>query len=94
MQRVLHALDRPMRGRDLARKLGVTLQCVHSHVLKLYARGHVRLGCPDRILFAIARSDDDTRLLSPHEERALSAIPNDCATSILRLLYQAMVGPP
>lgn len=85
MQRVLDALDRPMRGRDLARKLGVTLQCVHSHVLKLYARGHVRLGCPDQVLFVIARIDDDTPLLSPHEERVLSAIPNDCATSIAKI---------
>ena len=85
LQRVLDALDRPMRGRDLAKKLGVTIQCVHSHVVKLYARGHVRLACPERILFVVARIDDDTPLLSLHEERVLSAIPDDCATSIAKI---------
>ena len=92
LQRVLDALDRPMRGRDLAKKLGITLQCVHSHVVKLYARGHVRLGCPDRILFVVARIDDDTPLLSLHEERVLSAIPDDCATSIEKIRVAARLS--
>lgn len=92
MQRVLAALDRPMRGRDLAKKLGVTLQCVHSHVVRLFARGHVRLGCPDRILFVVARIDDDTPLLSLPEERVLSAIPNDCATSIAQIRLAARLS--
>ena len=92
LQRVLDALDRPMRGRDLAKKLGVTIQCVQSHVVALYARGHVRLGCPDQILFVVARIDDDTPLLSLHEERVLSAIPNDCATSIAKIRLAARLS--
>jgi predicted transcriptional regulator len=92
MQRVLDALDRPMRRRDLAKKLGVTVQCVHHHVVTFYARGHVRLGCPDQILFVVARIDDDTPLLSLHEERVLSAIPNDCATGIAKIRLAARLS--
>lgn len=84
-RRLLDALDRPMRGRELAEKLGVTKQNVHQLIVKLYSLGRLRLGDRDRILLIASRIDDETPLLSYDEERVLSAIPTECATSVTKI---------
>ena len=85
LRRLLDALDRPMRGRELAKKMGVTKQNVHHHIVKLYSLGQVRIGDPERLLLIVSRINDKTPLLSYEEERLLSAIPTDCATSVMKI---------
>jgi DNA-binding IclR family transcriptional regulator len=82
MQRVLDALNRPMRGRDLAIKLHMTVPNIHYHIVTLYSQGQLRLGDPDRILLIVSRTDDKTPLLTFDEDRLLSAIPADSATGL------------
>jgi len=80
-RRLLALLDRPMRGGEIAERLGVTKQRVHQLVVKLYAQGRVRLGDREGILRIVSRSDDETSLLSRDEERVLSSIPVEYATT-------------
>lgn len=58
LRRLLDALDRPMRGRELAKKMGVTKQNVHHQIVKLYSLGQVRLGDPGRLLLIVSRIND------------------------------------
>jgi DNA-binding IclR family transcriptional regulator len=85
LRRLLDALDRPMRGKELAKKMGVTKQNIHRHIVKLYSLGQIRLGDPERPLLIVSRINDETPLLSYEEERLLSAIPTDCATSAIKI---------
>jgi Mn-dependent DtxR family transcriptional regulator len=84
-RRLLELLDRPMRGSELAERLGVSLQRVHQLVVKLHAQGRVRFGDPTRILQIVSRSGDKTSLLSHDEERVLSAIPDRYATNAIKI---------
>jgi len=84
-RRLLELLDQPMRGSELAERLGVTTQRVHQLVVKLYAQGHVRLGDPERILQIVSRISDKTPLLSRDEQRVLSAIPDEYATNATKI---------
>ncbi len=84
-RRLLELLDRPMRGIELAERLGVTLQRVHQLVVKLHAQGLVKLGDRERILQVVSRIDDKTILLPRDEVRVLSAIPDGYATNATKI---------
>ena len=86
---LLNALDQPMRGTDLVERFGVTPQRIHQLIVKLYAQGKVRLGDQGRILHIVARNDDPSELLTHDEERILSALPDDAATTVPRLAAAA-----
>lgn len=80
-QRLIKALDRPMRAADLAGRLGITRQRVHQLAVKLHALGYVRFGDQGSRFRLIARKDDPTELLSRDEERILSAVSDEFPTS-------------
>jgi len=84
-RRLLEVLDRPMRGSELAERLGVTLQRVRQLVVKLHAQGLVKLGDPEKILEVVSRNKDKTVLLSRDEARVLSAIPDAYATNVTKI---------
>ncbi len=84
-ERLLNTLDRPMRGVELVERLGVTPQRVHQLIVRLHAQGRVRLGDSGNILHIVARSDDPALLLTHDEERILSALPDEAATTVARL---------
>jgi DNA-binding MarR family transcriptional regulator len=84
-RRLLELLDRPMRGIELAERLGVTLQRVHQLVVKLHAQGLVKFGDRERVLQVVSRADDQTILLSRDEKRVLSAIPDAYATNAKKI---------
>jgi DNA-binding MarR family transcriptional regulator len=90
-RRLLTLLDRPMRGSELAEKLGITLPRVRQLVVKLHAQGHVRLGDRERILQIVSRISDKTPLLSRDEERVLSAIPDEYATNVTKIRLKALL---
>src|SRR6266567_1710175 len=80
-RRLLELLDRPMRGSEIAEKLGVSHQRVRQLVIKLHAQGRVSFGDPETPFWIVMRAGDKTRLLSRHQERVLSAIPREYATN-------------
>lgn len=84
-RRLLKVLDRPMRGRELAKSLDISLQRVHQLVVKLHAQGLVKLGDPEKILEVVSRNRDKTVLLSREEARVLSAIPDAYATNVTKI---------
>jgi DNA-binding IclR family transcriptional regulator len=84
-RRLLDILDRPMRGSELAESLGVTLQRIRQLVVKLHARGLVKLGDPEIILEVVSRTKDKTVLLSRDEALVLSAIPDAYATNVAKI---------
>ncbi len=84
-ERLLDALDRPMRGAELAERLGVTLQRVHQLVVKLHAQGRLKLDDQGKVLHIVARSDDPTILLNWHDERLLSVLPDEEPTSVSKI---------
>jgi predicted transcriptional regulator len=84
-RRLLDALNRPMRGDQLAERLGITLQRVRQLVVKLHAQGLVKFGDPERILEVVSRTKDKTVLLSHDEARVLSAIPDAYATNVTKI---------
>jgi DNA-binding IclR family transcriptional regulator/DNA-binding MarR family transcriptional regulator len=93
-RRVLELLDRPMRGREIVEKLGMTPQGVRQLLIKLYAQEHVRFADPENPFWFVSRANDKTSLLSRDEERVLSVIPRDYATdaSKIRLASGASEG--
>jgi Mn-dependent DtxR family transcriptional regulator len=84
-QRLLELLDRPMRGSEIAEKLGVTHQRVRQLVIKLHAQGRVSFGDPETPFWIVMRAGDKTRLLSRDQERVLSAIPRVYATNATKI---------
>jgi DNA-binding MarR family transcriptional regulator len=74
-----------MRGVELVERLGVTPQRVHQLIVRLHAQGRVRLGDRGDILHIVARSDDPSLLLTHDEERILSALPDEAATTVPKL---------
>jgi DNA-binding MarR family transcriptional regulator len=84
-QRLLDALDRPMTGRELVERLGVTKQRVHELVVRLCAQGRLKLGDRTKVLHIVARSGDRSVLLTRDEERALSRFPDEDTTSAAKL---------
>ena len=88
-RRLLGLLDRPMRGSEIAGKLGVTHQRVRQLVIKLHAQGHVKFGDPENFFWMVMRAGDKTPFLSHEEERVLSAIPPEYATNATKIRFAA-----
>jgi DNA-binding MarR family transcriptional regulator len=84
-RRLLELLNRPMRGREIVEKLGMTHQGVRQLLIKLSAQGHVRFADPEAPFWIVANAGDKTSLLSRDEERVLSAIPRDYATDATKI---------
>jgi DNA-binding IclR family transcriptional regulator len=84
-RRVLELLDRPMRGREIVEKLGMTHQGVRQLLIKLHAQGHIRFADPENSFWFVARADDKTSWLSRDEERVLSVIPREYATDATKI---------
>jgi DNA-binding IclR family transcriptional regulator len=88
-RRLLKLLDRPMRGSEIAEKLGVTHQRVRQLVIKLHAQGRVSFGDPEAPFWIVMRAGDRTPFLSCDEERVLSAIPREYATNATKIRLAA-----
>lgn len=89
--RLLALLDRPRRGADLVRLMGVTRQRIHQIVAKLAALGLARVADPIWPLFLVARDDDASILLRMGQERVLSAFPDTAATTVSRIAEAARI---
>jgi predicted transcriptional regulator len=90
-RRLLELLDRPMRGRQIVKELGLSRQGVHQLLIRLYAQGHVRFADPENPLWLVMRADDKTPALSRSEERVLSVVPRDYATDAVKIRSAAGV---
>ena len=88
-RRLLELLDRPMRGREIVEKLGMTHQGVRQLLIKLHAQGRVKFGDPENPFWMVMRTGDKTPLLSHEEERVLSAIPSEYATNATKIRLAA-----
>jgi predicted transcriptional regulator len=88
-RRLLEVLDRPMRGRDIAERLGVTHQRVHQLTIRLHAQGRVSFGDLRNPSWIVMRTGDNTPFLSRDEERVLSAIPPEYATNTTKIRLAA-----
>jgi len=88
-RRLLALLDRPMRGREIAEKLGITHQRVRQLVIKLHAQGYVSFGDQANAFWIVMRAGDKTRFLSHDEERVLSAIPREYVTDATKIRLAA-----
>jgi predicted transcriptional regulator len=78
-------LDRPMRGREIVEKLGITHQGVRQLLIRLHAQGRVSFGHPEDPFWIVMRAGDQTPFLSREEERVLSAIPPEYATNTTKI---------
>ncbi len=83
--RLIKLLQRPMRGRELARRLGVSLQRIHQIVVRELAARRLRVGDRERPLLIVALSGDRSVLLNEQEERMLSAMPEAEPTTVPRV---------
>jgi Mn-dependent DtxR family transcriptional regulator len=90
-KRLLALLDRPLRGREIAEKLGVTDQRVRQLVIKLHAQGYVNFCDQVNAFWMVMRAGDKTRFLSRDEERVLSAIPRKYVTDATKIRLAARV---
>jgi DNA-binding IclR family transcriptional regulator len=90
-RRLLELLDRPMRGREIVEKLGITHQGVRQLLIKLHAYGEVRFADPENPFWIVMRAGDKTAVLSRHEERVLSAVPREYATDAVKIRIAAGV---
>ena len=88
-ERLLQALEHPMRCDELAVRLGITKQRVYQLVVKLYAAGFIRLGDGSKPLHVIARRNDPTPLLSYEQEHVLSVVPREFATTLSKIRVAA-----
>src|SRR5262249_31324593 len=90
-RRLLELLDRPMRGREIVEKLGITHQGVRQLLIKLHACGEVCFADPENPFWIVMRAGDKTPVLSRHEERVLSAVPREYATDTIKIRIAAGV---
>ena len=90
-RRLLELLDRPMRGREIVEKLGITHQGVRQLLIKLHAYGYVRFADPETPFWMVMRAGDKTSVLSRREERVLSAVPQEYATDAVKIRIAAGV---
>ena len=88
-RRLLQLLDRPMRGSEIAEKLGLSHQRVRQLVIKLHAQGRVSFGDPETPFWIVMRASDITPLLSRDEEHVLSAIPREYVTNATKIRLAA-----
>jgi Mn-dependent DtxR family transcriptional regulator len=88
-RRLLNLLDRPMRGNEIAERLGISHQRVRQLVIKLHAQGYVTFGDEENPFWIIRLTDDRTPLLSRDEERVLSKIPREYVTNAVKIRLAA-----
>jgi Mn-dependent DtxR family transcriptional regulator len=88
-QRLLQALEHPMRCDQLAARLGITKQRVYQLAVKLYADGLIRLSDEKKPLHVIARRNDPTLLLSREQEHVLSVMSQEFATTLTKIRVAA-----
>jgi DNA-binding IclR family transcriptional regulator len=88
-RRLLDLLDRPMRGRALARELGVSRERFRQLLHSLHALGRVSFADPDHPSWLIKRAGDETPVLSREAERTLAALPREHVTDATRLAAAA-----
>jgi Mn-dependent DtxR family transcriptional regulator len=88
---LLELLERPVEGRTIAKKLGISRQGVRAAVLRLYAQGHVKFGDPEDLSWWVMRAEDETPLLTREEERVLSAIPGNYSTNALKIRSRTLL---
>jgi len=88
-ERLLQALEHPMRCDQLAARLGITKQRVYQLAVKLYAHGFIRLGDESKPLHVIARRNDPTVLLSYEQEHVLAVMPQEFATTLSKIRVAA-----
>ena len=88
-ERLLQALEHPMRCDQLAARLGITKQRVYQLAVKLYAHGFIRLGDESKPLHVIARRNDPTLLLSYEQEHVLAVMPREFATTLSKIRVAA-----
>jgi DNA-binding IclR family transcriptional regulator len=91
-RRLLALLERPMRGSEIAEKLGITHQGVRQLLIKLHAQGRVSFGDPETPYWIVMLPGDKTALLSRDEERVLSAVPREYATDATKIRLAARVA--
>ena len=91
-ERLLATLDRPERGQELAQRLGITRQRLLQLVVRFYAEGRLKLGDPERPTHIIAPSDDSSILLTRDQERLISALPEEAATTAAKLKAAVLVS--
>jgi Mn-dependent DtxR family transcriptional regulator len=84
-RRLLELLERPVEGRSIAKRLGISRQRVKHVMRRLCAQGHVKFGDPEDPSWWVMRAEDETPLLTREEERVLSAIPGEYSTNILKI---------
>jgi DNA-binding IclR family transcriptional regulator len=84
-RRLLELLERPMRGRSIAKKLGISRQGARHMMHRLSAQGRVKFGDPDDPSWLVMRAEDEMPLLTREEERVLSAIPGAHSTDALQI---------
>ncbi len=84
-RRLLELLERPIRGRTIARKLGVSRQGALNIMHRLRAQGRVKFGDPEDPSWLVLRAEDETPVLTREEERVLSAIPGSYSTNALQI---------
>ena len=90
-RRLLELLDRPIDGRTIAHKLGLSRQGA-KHVLRvLHRQGRVKFADPDDLSWWVLRADDETPLLTREQERVLSAIPREYATDASRIMRRTQL---
>jgi DNA-binding MarR family transcriptional regulator len=84
-ERLLATLDQPRRGQDLAQQLGISRQRLLQLVVRFYAEGRLKLGDLERPTHIIAKSEDNSILLTRDQELLLSALPGEAATMVVKL---------
>jgi predicted transcriptional regulator len=90
-RRLLELLDRPIEGRTIAHKLGLSRQGA-KHVLRaLHRQGRVKFADPHDLSWWVLRADDETPLLTREQERVLSAIPREYATDALKIMRRTQL---
>jgi|GEM_PF-1458595 len=91
-RRLLELLDRPIEGRDVAKKLGLSRQGA-KHVLRaLHRQGHVKFADPDDLSWWVMRTDDETPMLTREQERVLSALPRQYATDAVKIMRRTQLS--
>ena len=88
-RRLLEMLDRPIEGRTVARRLGVSRQGA-IHILRaLHRQGHVKFADPEDLSWWVMRADDETPLLTWEQERVLSALPGNTPQTRSRIMRRS-----
>jgi len=90
-RRLLELLDRPIEGRTVAHKLDLSRQGAKHVLCALHRQGRVKFADPDDLSWWVLRADDETPLLTREQERVLSAIPREYATTASKIMRRTQL---